>query len=575
MAGIYGVLLKNQTQENIFKNFYNANFSITIGEEIVHGIFRFGRSVSNKFEKDRFLFENDRYIICYEGINYSKIRSPEDFIEEFEKRGKDFVKDLKGTFAGFIFDKTKERILVYNDPLSTRRIFYYYDHYHGFAFASEMHVLSRLLRDSNISLQMDRDAIYSLALYGQLFDEMTTVCEIKKLGYGSTLEVDLKSNKIQETPYYRFIKKEENLSIDDAIEGIDTLMTKAIADEWNKDKEYGYEHIGLISGGMDSRVNTMIAAELGFENIKTYTYGSPDSSDVQIAQKIAADRFDSHLQYNFQHGRFYTENVFKNYIRAGEGMVLFTAHATIYNALKTLNLQPHGILHSGQIGDVLFGSFLKPNFNFIKNKGSIGLTGFINKPELLEKIGFLEEMLSNYNHTDFEIYAFEQRQVNGTLMGDHLFNNFIDLSSPFYNTELIDFCLNIPNKYKTNQSIYFKWMKTKHPDLLNYRWEKIGLKPNSDFKINYGRLIKKYVNGGKKYLGWNYDSMSPISTWFKQDPTILGHFDRLFKENIGLINDVELQNDLTAIYQADIFEYRNKFSVLSALLGVRLHVYDS
>src|SRR5699024_10952955 len=102
MAGIYGVLFNEPTKKEIYKNFYNADFPNTLQEEISYKNFIFGRSVLNKFKADRFLFENDQYIVCFEGINYSSLQHPEDIINAFEKRGPDFVADLKGEFSGFI-----------------------------------------------------------------------------------------------------------------------------------------------------------------------------------------------------------------------------------------------------------------------------------------------------------------------------------------------------------------------------------------------------------------------------------------------------------------------------------------
>src|SRR5690625_2925516 len=127
MARIYGNLLKNSEEKEIYKNFYNAGVPDRIQEEIKFGKFRFGRSVLNKFQEDRFLFENEEFIICFEGINYSEIKTPEDFIKNYRKKGKNFVSDLKGSFSGFIFSKLSQEIILFNDFLSTRVLYYYFD----------------------------------------------------------------------------------------------------------------------------------------------------------------------------------------------------------------------------------------------------------------------------------------------------------------------------------------------------------------------------------------------------------------------------------------------------------------
>jgi|GEM_PF-851870 asparagine synthase (glutamine-hydrolysing) len=574
MAGIYGVLLKNSNQKEIFKSFYNADFSDVIREEIVYNKFRFGRSVLNKFQKDRFLFENEEFILCFEGINYSEIRSPESLIEEYKIRGKDFVADLKGSFSGFIFSKKSEEILIFNDILSTRVLYYYFDPEQGFAFSSEMHVLSKILRASGISLNYDYDGIYAVALYGQSFYNFTTVKEIKRLNYGSTLIYDPVRGKCKESSYFKFKREEGKLTLPEVIEEMDRLLVDAVKEEWEKDTTNNYEHFGLISGGMDSRVNLMLAKSLGFERINTYTYGDPESSDIKIAQQIAKEHFYSHGQFNLFNGKIFIENTLDRYVRGTDGLTYFTANAVIYNAFKPVNFQQYGLVHSGQLGDTATGSFIKPNFDFEANLDKIGVTGFVKQKELLPKIPFLKNIVQQYNHSDNDEFTYEQRQVNGTLMGDKLFNNFIDIASPFYDRAFLELMLKTPTNFKINQQIYFEWLKVKHPEITNYKWDKIGLKPNSAFNIKYGRLAKRYINGGKKYMGLPYDSMSPVNTWLKTDPTILDHFDRLFNENIELIKDAELRTDLTQIYGDDTFEFRNRFSVLTVLLGIKMHFYE-
>jgi len=575
MAGIYGVLLKQSNQKETYKKFYNANFPNIIGEEIVYKDFRFGRSVLNKFKEDRFLVENEKYILCFEGINYSKICKPQDFINAYEEKGREFISDLKGSFNGFIFSKIDGEIFVFNDILATRALYYYYNPEHGFAFSSEMHVLSKLLKTSGISLNLDYNGIYAVALYGQSFYNFTTVEEIKKLNYGSTLSFNISKNRIQENSYFRFKRKEKENSLKDIVEQIDDLMINAVQEEWQKDRTNGYNHFGLISGGMDSRVNTMLAKGLGFRDINTYTYGDPNSSDIKIAQQIAKENFKTHMQFNLFNGKFLLENVLNNYIKATDGLTYFAANAVIFNAFKRLDFTDYGLVHSGQLGDTAFGAFIQPNFDYANRLDKIGVTGFVRNKKLLEKLPFLTNIIQDYQNSDNDEFTFEQRQVNGTLMGDKVFNNFIDIASPFYDRELLELMLSVPTRFKINQQVYFDWLNDKHPEITSYKWDKIGLKPNSNFNIRYGRLFKKYYNGGKKYLGLPYDSMSPINIWLKKDPSILQEFDRLFEENIGLIQDKEIQNDFRQIYKDDIFEFRNKFSVLSALLGLKMHLYDS
>jgi asparagine synthase (glutamine-hydrolysing) len=572
MAGIYGVLLdKKSSKSNLYEDFYNYNFPNTIQEEIGYGEFLFGRSVLDKFKKDRFLYEDNYYIICFEGINYSNIQSPSEFIKAYQERGTAFVKDLKGVFSGFLLSKEENQLYVFTDNLSTKKIFYYHSE-DGLAFSSEMHVLSKYLRENDIVLSYDLDGIYSLALYGQMINDHTVVKEIKKMGYGSILNYNLVTRKLKIEQYYKPQKKIVAQKLSDVIETLDRLMEDAVKAEWQKDINNCYHaHLALISGGMDSRVNTLLAKKIGFENINGYTYGDPNSSDVKIAGKIASDNFYSHLQCNLNTGNFFMENILEQYVKPTDGLTEFTSSAIIYNAFSMINCSRYGLLHSGQIGDYVFGSLLKPNYDFKDNLDKIGLTGFVQNKKLLEKINSLKQVIGEYQGTDYEIFAYGHRLTNGALFGDSVFCNFIDQASPFYNKDLLDYVFTLPNKYKLNQKIYFEWLKKKHPETLKYKWEKIGLKPNSNFNLKYGKLFKKYINGGKKYFGLRYDSMNPIGVWFSEDPKPLMAFDAIFNEQFEQVKNADLKKDLEQIYRNDIFAYRNKFAVITVLLSLKLH----
>ena len=252
--------------------------------------------------------------------------------------------------------------------------------------------------------------------------------------------------------------------------------------------------------------------------------------------------------------------------------MMFQTSAHTSSTVKSFNLSEYNTLHTGQIGDVLFGSFSDQNFNIHRNKASIGYTGFVSNNSLLNKIESLPKLLDKYQELGFELFIYEQRQINATLVGDRSLNNHIDNVSPFYDLELINFCLSLPNKFKKNQMIYFDWLNKYHKQVVKYPWDKIDMIPNNRFKIIYGKTIKKYVNGGKKYFNLNYDSMNPYHKWLKEDLSIIHTLDSIISNEIDKFYiDKELKEDLITIYDNNIFEFRNKFAVATALLALKLH----
>jgi hypothetical protein len=66
--------------------------------------------------------------------------------------------------------------------------------------------------------------------------------------------------------------------------------------------------------------------------------------------------------------------------------------------------------------------------------------------------------------------------------------------------------------------------------------------------------------------------MNPYGIWLKENPKIIAHLDQILQEELSrkFWSD-EMRNDLKKIYADDIFEFRNKFAVITVLLAIRLH----
>lgn len=570
MAGIFGVFLKKDISTDTFLNYLTPNK--TSNE------FRFekglvGRSVIDKLSNDRFFETRGPITICFEGVNLSdKIKDKQSFFEAYREQGTKCIESLKGSFSGFILDKNKGKVCIFNDHLASKSIFYFYDPKIGFIFSSELKSITRFFNEIKIPFSLNRDAVYMMALYGFTLEDNTYVNEMKRLPYSSSITYNFNKNdfKIRQTQVYNSSKID--VTQDEAVKNINTLFESSVKSLWNKNLEYGDEHLSLLSGGMDAKTNVLVAKNLGFKNLTTITFGQSNSTDVRYANNIAKNENFNHFQRFLDFPSYLIDDIMKNYIEPLDGLMMFHSSAHASSTIKSFNLDNYALIQTGQLGDPILGSATIPNFNFSQNRGELGYTGSISNENLLDKIEMLPDFLEKYQNLNYNIFNIEQRQINATLNGDRALNSFIDNVSPFSDLELIKYCLSLPDHLKKNQLIYFNWLSKYHENILNYPWEKIQMKPNTNLKINYGRLFKKYYNGAKKYFNLNYDSMNPYSQWIKKYPFILDTLDHILKEELeNLRLDNDLKEDLRDIYNNDVFEYRNKFAVITALLGIKLH----
>ncbi len=569
MAGIYGVLSTQKKDiKNIYTYFYSSHLDHTIKEEFEYKNFIYGRSVINKFLDDRVLFEDENVIIGFEGVFYNKItkKSYETIIQWYQDKGISFVQNIKGQFCGFIYDKSTDKLYIYTDHLSTKPL-YIYKTEDVFIFASELKVITKLLSHLNIEKELDYDAVYSMLTFGYMLNDITYEKNTKKLNYATIFEIDKNFNG-QEEQYFHYIKEENfDLSKETIVEKIDELLIDSVKECWGKDDEYKYEHYSFLSGGLDSRVNLFLAKELGYKDVLTMTFSQSGSSDDKIAQEIASKESYKHLFYALDNGKFLEKDLEK-YVAANDGMTILNGAAAGYDFLSLAKHSTFGALHTGQIGDLLFGSYVKKQFTVEQGIMS-------DQQQLMHDITFFENYASRYNNNS-ELFGYEQRVINATLNGDRTAAYFTDMISPFYNRKLIEFCLTIPDTFKKDEAIYLDWFNTKHKQISNYKWESAGVKPKSIAIVKYAKQFKRYKNALLRRVGLNINDMNPFDVWLRNNKQILKNLDMLFNKYINTIEDKNLQKLLNKMYNSDIkyshYGRNNKFLVITVLLSYKLHI---
>src|SRR5699024_5634272 len=131
-------------------------------------------------------------------------------------------------------------------------------------------------------------------------------------------------------------------------------------------------------------------------NITSVTFGQSDSVDVKYAQKLAASEKLNHFQRFLEGPDYLADDIMKNYILPVDGLMVFHTSAHLSSTIRQFNLNDFHILHSGQMGGEILGGWDFDQFDFFKNKQSIGYTGFVSNPKLLDKIQSLPEILSKY-----------------------------------------------------------------------------------------------------------------------------------------------------------------------------------
>lgn len=567
MSGLYGFYSEKKVPaEKQYERFFSSGFPDIINEEFRYDTFLYGRSVLDKFNNDRFLHEDNQFIIGIEGIIYNYENPKEEIPKAFQKEGLKFVEKLDGGFSGFIFDKRNQKLHLFTDLLATRSLFYYVDaDTNSFFFASELKVLTSLLSDLNIPFNADRDGFNCLLSMGYMLDDLTLIKEIKSLRNSTLLSYDLKAKECTKKKNFSFKPTPQKITLDEAIEELDTLLINAINKEWTKDKHYEFPHLTFLSGGLDARVNALLANEIGFRNITSLNFSQTGAPDHLIAKEIAdGESFD----YRFfkLDGGHYLLSSFENLVAGNGGLTCFQDAAHMFTALQSLPLSEFGAAHSGQIGGVLFGSFTRPHKTFNEEVRKLGN---IYNPNILAQISVLPEIKERYQNS-VEAFSYEQRQINNTINGDRLCAHIVDIQSPFYDKQLIQFCLSLPDEFKVGKKLYTEWIRKKHPTMFSYTWDEAGIRPpKSKLITSLAILINKYYGYAKRIMGHDRSPMNPYSSWIKDNQQLQDEINNTYNANLHLISEKWLVENIEKTF--NLPSEVAKFNALTAILAYKLH----
>jgi asparagine synthase (glutamine-hydrolysing) len=530
-----------------------------------NSFFFFGYNFFEKFKNDKIFEEGKGFVIGIDGVllNLQKLKNSYGISNYFsliktlfEKYGIGFASQLKGEFNGFIFDKNSLELFFFNNKTGTKQAFY--SSIKGCSIISES-VANIVSFKKRISLpsSLNVDAAYNMLTFGMMMQDETLVTGVRKLLAGKYLF--LKNAEIIMKEYFTFNNVEYSInSKKEAIHRIDETINEAIKLEYEKDIEYNYNHIATLSGGLDSRVNVMLAYKLGYKN-KTFCFSEPNYLDEIISNDIATSLGLEH-QFISLNGGVYMKDLEEN-ASIINGTQIFTGAAHYNYSLYQTNLNNYGLIHTGQIGDGILGGLLtkgeKQHF-FPETKSNL----------FLDKIKISQTLFDSYKNE--EVFKLYHRVFNLTHSGSYTTEfHKTYLVSPFLDDDVILTALAIAPKLKYNQNIYIDWVLNRHPEITNFIWERTGFKPNKKWKTNLSRYTKKIK---KEYLNFTNQkeklSMAPEDYWLESNTYVKEFYANYFNKNINLIeSNKEFFKDITSYYS--IGNSIEKAIVLTILETVR------
>ncbi|GAO30611.1 hypothetical protein [Geofilum rubicundum] len=511
-------------------------------------------STSTKFGNDKINYENIDYILVLDGIVLNKKLlfnegSGEAWsnyvISLYDKYGSCFFSKLKGSYYGCLFDKKKQKWIVFSDHIGSKPI-YYFENQIFFCFSNNYMELLKYIKEKSVSIGLNEKAAYLVLTYGFVFEDLTICKEVKRLMIGHFATI--KDNSLSLTAFYKLGLNPIEISEEEAVDQIDIRFRAAVSLAFEKDKEYGYKHLAALSGGLDSRMTVWVAHDLGYTNQLNITFSQSNYLDETVAKQISSDLEHEWLFKSLDNG-MYLKNLDETTEVTG-GNALYSGLAHALSLYKYINFTDFGLLHSGQLGDVVLGSF--SNIKAHKHY-KFGDGGYSQK---------LVPVLKNFTFKDFypdkENFKLYIRGFNGANQGLLAALEYTETWSPFYDIDFMEFALSIPIKLRSKHHIYKKWINTKYPKAAKYIWEKEKVPVNYSLMVSFGgkhvplsQLYTKLLSkiGINTYGSNTKKDMNPLGYWIHNNEQLNSFLENYFRDHIVLLNNFpKLKGDCERLY---------------------------
>lgn len=310
-------------------------------------------------------------------------------------------------------------------------------------------------------------------------------------------------------------------------------------------------------------MTAFVAHDLGYTKQLNCTFSHSGYMDQTIPQEMAAFLKHEWIFKALDNGIWLYDVDEVTYTTGGNVLYYGTAHGN--SLLKYINFDHLGLMHSGQLGDVVVSS--KTNINDKNDVYSLGDGAYSLR--FLDSLTLSSAMRTMNKEMGFYYYRF----LNGTNNGLQNVYNYTESLSPFMDLDFIEYCLHIPVAMRQNHTLYKKWIISRYPQAAQFVWEAIGCRIDSKIIKIAGKechlamipnIIK--VRLGLKRNGLDSQNhMNPVGYYITHNKDLWEYLSGYFKY-AEFIEDIEIRDMVESIIKdGTAMEKIQIVTVLSAI----------
>lgn len=250
----------------------------------------------------------------------------------YETKGSGFASSLNGSFVIVIVDEEEDLVLIANDRIATKPLFYFNDG-RTIYFGPEM---KSLFLTPSLERKLNLAAVADFLANGYFTREHTLIEGLETLDSATVLKVTASGvtrHRYWEPPLkYGFKIEGKERDRRYYQEQLDELLRKAVSRRLRTGNTYGI----LLSGGYDSRgILGYYLQETHDQKLHTISWGREENipnSDCAVARKLAEKLNADHKFYKLT-----AEEVFDNFydfVMLGEGVTWFPESYEVFHRIR-------------------------------------------------------------------------------------------------------------------------------------------------------------------------------------------------------------------------------------------------
>lgn len=255
------------------------------------------------FNGEIYNFKELRQDLEKKGHNFSSTTDTEVILAAYLQWGTDCFKLFNGMFAFALYDTAKKQVFLVRDAVGIKPLYYHSRRSGELFFASEV----KAFKEINPNWPESADWRILLLCFGHIPEPHTTLHNVKALPKGHYLQYDLGRNEIVIIQSYRKIgfSKIHIRDKQEALTLIRSKLRRAVARHLISDAPIGL----FLSGGIDSSLLTLLAAESGQTDLHTLsvTFSDSDYSEKEYQEAVIAKVKCSHKYSTVEQSDFEAE----------------------------------------------------------------------------------------------------------------------------------------------------------------------------------------------------------------------------------------------------------------------------